>query len=184
MSVRRRNTAVSYTHLDVYKRQMEERSEIVYVNASSLNIRTEPGSDSQIIGRAGRGSELKRTGYSQSWSRVEYQGQVCYAASQYLTTSQPSVQTVGGGSSEGTAAGSAGSVDAGVQNGSAEEIRLNPEWKYAGYSKINSGVARLYVSEAAARKGKVVCVNACLLYTSKALQAVGNPDSFGAGQNI
>lgn len=84
---------------------MEERSEIVYVNASSLNIRTEPGSDSQIIGRAGRGSELKRTGYSQSWSRVEYQGQVCYAASQYLTTSQPSVQTVGGGSSEGTAAG-------------------------------------------------------------------------------
>lgn len=33
---------------------MEERSEIVYVNASSLNIRTEPGSDSQIIGRAGR----------------------------------------------------------------------------------------------------------------------------------
>ena len=55
---------------------MEERAEIVYVNASSLNIRTEPGSDSQIIGRAGRGSELKRTGYSQSWSRVEYQGQV------------------------------------------------------------------------------------------------------------
>lgn len=68
---------------------MEERSEVVYVNASSLNIRTAPDSDGQIIGRAGRGSELKRTGYSQSWSRVEYQGQVCYAASQYLTTSQP-----------------------------------------------------------------------------------------------
>lgn len=139
---------------------MEERAETVYVNASSLNIRTEPGSGSQIVGRAERGATLKRTGYSQSWSRVEYQGQVCYAASQYLTTSQPSVQTVGGGSSEGTAAGIAGSVDAGVQNGAAEEIRLNPEWKYAGYSKINSGAARLYVSEAAARKGKVVCVNA------------------------
>lgn len=135
---------------------MEERSEVVYVNASSLNIRTAPDSDGQIIGRAGRGSELKRTGYSQSWSRVEYQGQVCYAASQYLTTSQPPARTA----ENGVAAGASGNADTGAVTGNAEEILLNPEWKYAGYSKINSGAARLYISEAASRKGKVVCVNA------------------------
>lgn len=135
---------------------MEERSEVVYVNASSLNIRTAPDSDGQIIGRAGRGSELKRTGYSQSWSRVEYQGQVCYAASQYLTTSQPPARAA----ENGAAAGASGNADTGAVTGNAEEILLNPEWKYAGYSKINSGAARLYVSEAASRKGKVVCVNA------------------------
>ena len=135
---------------------MEERSEVVYVNASSLNIRTAPDSDGQIIGRAGRGSELKRTGYSQSWSRVEYQGQVCYAASQYLTTSQPPARTA----ENGAAGGASGNADTGAVTGNAEEILLNPEWKYAGYSKINSGAARLYVSEVASRKGKVVCVNA------------------------
>lgn len=134
---------------------MEERSEMVYVNASSLNIRTAPGTDGRVVGRAGRGSELKRTGYSQSWSRIEYQGQICYAASQYLTTSRPSVQPEVNG-----AAGASDHAETDVPTGNAEEIRLNPEWKYAGYSKINSGAARLYVSEAAVRRGKVVCVNA------------------------
>ena len=42
----------------------------------------------------------------------------------------------------------------------AGEVGINPDWKYAGYSKINSGKAILYRAEGSNRKGKVVCVNA------------------------
>lgn len=41
---------------------------------------------------------------------------------------------------------------AGVSSG---EVKLNPDWKYAGFSKINTGSAMLYRSEAADRKGKL-----------------------------
>lgn len=43
---------------------------------------------------------------------------------------------------------------------SAGEVGLNMDWKYASMSKINSGKAVLYRSDAANRKNKVVCVNA------------------------
>lgn len=43
---------------------------------------------------------------------------------------------------------------------STGEVGLNMDWKYASLSKINSGKAMLYRSEAADRKNKVVCVNA------------------------
>jgi N-acetylmuramoyl-L-alanine amidase len=56
-----------------------------------------------------------------------------------------------------TVAGPAGAWAATAQTGT---VSLNSDWKYAGNSKINSGAATLYRSEAAKRKGKVVCVNA------------------------
>ena len=40
------------------------------------------------------------------------------------------------------------------------EVTLNPSWKYAEFSKINSGAAVLYRTEAASPKGITVCVNA------------------------
>ncbi|MGI6220509.1 MAG: N-acetylmuramoyl-L-alanine amidase [Coriobacteriales bacterium] len=39
-------------------------------------------------------------------------------------------------------------------------IKWNPKWKYAGYSKIHSDMAALYISPAAKRKGIVVAINA------------------------
>lgn len=43
---------------------------------------------------------------------------------------------------------------------SSGEVGLNMDWKYASLSKINSGKAVMYRSDAANRKNKVVCVNA------------------------
>lgn len=125
----------------------EEREETVYVCAENLNVRQEPRSDGPVITTVNTGEEMKRTGYSDTWSRVVYQGQECYVASQYLSATKPEVL-------ETTAASGESSV------GQAEEIGLNPDWKYAGFAKITSGKAVLYRSEAADRKGKVVCVNA------------------------
>ena len=39
-------------------------------------------------------------------------------------------------------------------------MKLDASWKYADFSKINSGAAKLYRSEAENRKNKTICVNA------------------------
>ena len=123
---------------------MEQREETVYVDATELNIRVAPLPDAEVVAKLPAGTELLRTGYSDSWSRVSLDGRECYAASGYLTTVKPEpAQT-----------------EAAAQDAEGGKIGLNPDWKYAGFSKISSGEAVLYRSEAANRKGKVVCVNA------------------------
>lgn len=130
--------------------EMEARDEVVFVDATDLNVRSFPGAQGAVVGTLNRGEQLKRTGYSQSWSRVDYQGRECYVSSQYLTTSQPKPQETETdvSASQGASAAQAG------------EIGLNPDWKYADFSKIHSGKAVLYKADGANRKGKVVCVNA------------------------
>lgn len=126
---------------------MEARDEVVYVTADQVNIRAAASPGGEVIARASKGTELRRSGYSDSWSRVIYQEKECYISSQYLSVTKPEIPA------ETTAAAGAGSVEQG-------EVRLNTGWKYANFSKINSGAATLYRSEAASRKGKVIAVNA------------------------
>lgn len=122
---------------------IEERDETVYVTGDQVNMRAAARPDAEVVTVLERGAKLRRTGYSESWSRVAYGERACYVSSQYLSVTKPELP-------EETAAGS-------VNSG---EVRLNPDWKYAGFSKINSGSAMLYRSGAADRKDKVICVNA------------------------
>ncbi len=124
----------------------EDRDETIYVNAIDLNVRTAPSPSAEVVTRLNTGAELHRTGYSDSWSRVAYDGRECYVSSQYLSASKPEVP-------ETTAVSESAQASAG-------EVGLNASWKYADYSKINSGKAVLYRAEGENRKGKVVCVNA------------------------
>ncbi len=124
----------------------EDRDETIYVNAIDLNVRTAPSPSAEVVTRLNTGAELHRTGYSDSWSRVAYDGRECYVSSQYLSARKPEVP-------ETTAVSESAQASAG-------EVRLHASWKYADYSKINSGKAVLYRAEGENRKGKVVCVNA------------------------
>lgn len=136
---------------------MEERDETVYVNATDLNIRVAPQPGSAVVAVLNTGAELKRTGYSESWSRVIYQDKECYAASRYLTSTKPEIPETTEAAAGAEASGSAGASQAGA--GETELIGLNPDWKYAGFAKINTGQAVLYRASSN-RKNKVVCVNA------------------------
>lgn len=127
---------------------MEARSETVYANATNLNVRTAPQPGAEVVGTLNSGEELTRTGYSDAWSQVSYQGQTCYVSSQYLTMTKPEVKETSAAAQTDEIRWESGAVG------------LNADWKYAGNSKINSGKAVLYRSESANRKGKVVCVNA------------------------
>lgn len=134
---------------------LESRDETVYVQATSLNVRVKPGTDAEAVGRLKQGDAVKRTGYSEKWSRVVYQGKECYVASEYLTVQKPVVETEAAGES-GTPASEAGEEEA----ADGKKVSLNSDWSYAGFSKISSGQAVLYRSEAADRRNRVVCVNA------------------------
>lgn len=123
---------------------MEDRDETVYVTGDQVNVRAAARPRAEVITSLNKGAELRRTGYSDSWSRVIYQDRECYISSQYLSVTKPEIPAE-------TAA--AASVNSG-------EVKLNPDWKYAGFSKINTGSAMLYRSEASNRKDKVICVNA------------------------
>lgn len=125
----------------------EAVDETVYVTGDDVNLRTSTAPDSEVIERLKKGTELKRTGNSESWSRVIYQDKECYISSRYLSTEQPETEPET----------EAEKASADVQGGA---VTLDSSWKYAEFSKINSGSATMYRSDSANRKGITVCVNA------------------------
>lgn len=128
----------------------QETNETVYVTGDRVNLRKEGSMTGEVVSLVSRGTALQRTGIGDGWSRVAVGGQEYYISSQYVSASQPVQET--------TAA--AQPVQTGQASQAASgEVRLNPEWQYAGMSKINSGAAMLYKAEAN-RKDIVVCVNA------------------------
>lgn len=65
-----------------------DTDEVVYTTAN-VNIRSGAGTDNAVLGIAPEGSPIHRTGYSDTWSRVEIDGQICYMSSAYLTATPP-----------------------------------------------------------------------------------------------
>ncbi len=118
-----------------------ETDETVYVTGDDVNVRASSDTQSEVVANVSRGTSLKRIGYNDEWSKVIYEDKECYISSQFVSLEEPETRAAAAAVAEG-------------------EVRLNPEWKYAEFSKINSGAAVLYKSDAANRKGITVCVNA------------------------
>lgn len=128
-------------------------SDTVYITGDNVRYRLTPDiQDNNIVGTFSKGTKLMCVGKSNEWSAVLINGTEVYMASQYLSTTAPGV-TAGN-----TAASTGGAAGAGTTAG-VSEIALSSAYKYADFSKINSGKALLYKSTAN-RKNKVVCVNA------------------------
>lgn len=65
-------------------------NETVYAT-TNVNIRTAPTVDSESVGMLLRYSGLNRIGISDEWSKVIYNDQECYIASDYLSTQEPDI---------------------------------------------------------------------------------------------
>ncbi|ETP73114.1 N-acetylmuramoyl-L-alanine amidase [Lachnospiraceae bacterium JC7] len=112
----------------------ESRDETVYIMKDDVNIRKE-AVDGEVLGKADTGDSFHRTGYSSTWSRIEYNGGTAYISSDYTTTEV-------------------------VEKKTSEAVAFNTAWEFGGNSKINSGSATLYYASGSNKKGKTVCVNA------------------------
>ncbi len=56
-----------------------------YVQAlQNVKMRSQASTDSEDLGTLPGGTEVHRTGYNEEWSRIEYNGQTCYVASEFL----------------------------------------------------------------------------------------------------
>lgn len=150
----------------------------VYVNCDVLRCRsTAEIREDNIVSNLYYGEKLERVGSDGEWTTILVDGNRRYVASAYLTTKQPTKSSASVGAS-GSSGQSTGSTSASQSTGSSNaasggsqssggqtmengtEIGLSSSWKYAEFSKINSGKAIFYRSTASARKNKTVCVNA------------------------
>ena len=124
----------------------------VYVNTSSLRYRTSAQiKDNNIAGNLSYGQKRDREGTSVQGTMILFNGKKYYVSSSYVTSKKP------------TSAGAVQTTSqtaAGAQTSGGTAIALSSNYKYANYSKINSGTATLYRSTASNKKNKVVCVNA------------------------
>lgn len=146
----------------------EAVSDTVYVvcdSGSSVRIRSacDTADPSNILSSAVRGTALKRTGRDSQWTRIDHYGKDAYIASSYISEKAPETKTEDLGekaSADQSASGKGGSEEASAGQTGASQVTLNPDWAYAGFSKIHSGAAVLYKTEAAQPKGITVSVNA------------------------
>lgn len=129
---------------------LEDVDETVYVSGDSVNLRASSSTSSKVVAVFKKGQKLQRTGYSEEWSRVQYEGMTCYIASRYVSTA---VQEPAAGAGQEADNGQTADLSGG-------DVTLNASWKYAEFSKIHSGAAKLYKAEGSSRKGITVCVNA------------------------
>ena len=127
--------------------EFKEVSDTVYVKSEGGTVRLRSSCDTSvednIIANVGNTTKLTRTGTSEKWDRVKYEGMTVYISSQFVTTEEPKEP-------ETTAANVAADG----------QVTLNSSWKYADYAKINSGAAVLYRTTASEKKNKVIAVNA------------------------
>ena len=67
------------------------RNETVYATGS-VNVRASYSTNSRVIGSLSEGDSLTRTGISDEWSRVTYEGQTAYVINSGLTTTEPTTE--------------------------------------------------------------------------------------------
>lgn len=91
-----------------------DTDETVYITDDLVNIRTGCGTEYSIIVQLSKGDSIKRTGYSDSWSRVIYKDKTGYVSSAFLTLQNPEErETV----QDNVAALSDTNIQAGASNG-------------------------------------------------------------------
>ena len=107
-------------------------ADTLYVNCDVVRGRSSAEiRDDNITARFYRGEELTKVSSEGEWTKVQSGGKSYYVASRYLSETKLS-----------------------------EAVAMSSVWKYAGFSKINSGQAMLCRTNAADKKNKTVCVNA------------------------
>lgn len=140
-------------------------SDTVYIKGSQVRLRTAPNTADagNISAVLNSGVALTRTGDSDQWCRVSYQGQTLYVAKSLVTTQapQPAADSSSISGTVGTASAGSGSVNGNkTQISDGSPIAVDSNWKYADFSAIKTGSAMMYRSQAANRKEITVCVNA------------------------
>ncbi len=66
-----------------------EVDETVYITEDKVNLRSGCGTEYGIVSQLNMGDSVKRTGYSEGWSRIQYKDKTCYILSEFLSREDP-----------------------------------------------------------------------------------------------
>ena len=148
---------------------------------NGVNLRTAPDLSASIDRVLYYNDSVTVVGMGDFWAKTERGGKNYYIAKEFLTTVQGSArtaetaaaqaaaaETVAAAPAESAAAETAAAQTAetaAAQAGSAQGIEvqsvsLTSDMRFAEYSKINSGAAKLYRNHGGAHGSTVICVNA------------------------
>ncbi|WP_249302313.1 N-acetylmuramoyl-L-alanine amidase [Qiania dongpingensis] len=81
-------TAAATTAAETETLAFTDVDETVYAT-DTVNIRKDASAGSEVVGKLRAGQSVRRTGYNEKWSQVEYGGQICFVSSEYLTAEEP-----------------------------------------------------------------------------------------------
>lgn len=109
-------------------------SKTVSITASSLNVRSGPGTSYGVIGGLSKGSKASVVGTSGSWYKIKYGSGYGYISSKYTTTSSSSGST-GGSSSTSTSSKTMYCTTSGLN------VRSGPGTSYSSKGSLKYGQA-------------------------------------------
>ena len=75
----------------VQKETFLAANDTVYVTSEALNLRISPSAanNDNVYTQVKLGTALKRTGYNENWTRVEYKNKILYVSTKYVSTEDP-----------------------------------------------------------------------------------------------
>ena len=102
----------------------------------TVNVRKEPGTDAEILGKLEAGDSVTRISEQDGWSTVQYNGETAYIKSDYLTTETPS-EAATTAASDRTASSAASAVSAVGSYWTGDLSTLSTDPVNFGYAEEN-----------------------------------------------
>ncbi|MCQ2231451.1 MAG: SH3 domain-containing protein [Paludibacteraceae bacterium] len=63
---------------------------IVTTKSSNLNVRKEPNTNCEVVGKLAKGTEVEVSNINDGWATLSFNGQTAYASADYLTLKEVS----------------------------------------------------------------------------------------------
>ena len=99
-------------------------SNILY-STTTVNIRSEPNTESSVLGQLTSGSKVTKTGESDDWTQFDYNGTTAYVKTEFLTAEHPTLKKDWELSELSTEA-----VNFGYSSANRDERNIPTDWEY------------------------------------------------------
>ena len=93
--------------------------------ATTVNIRSEPNTESTVLGQLSSGAKVVKTGEADDWTQFEYNGSTAYVKTEFLTADHPTLKTDWNLSELSTE-----SVNFGYSSANRDERNVPTDWEY------------------------------------------------------
>lgn len=127
---------------------------------TGANVREYPSVQAGVKTFLKNGEQVEAVGSTDGWTDVVISGEHCYIASGLLSekkADETAAQTTAAETAAQTKAAEASSAGQGI---TVTDVSLSSDMKYAEFSKIHTGTAKLYKNNGGAHGKITVCVNA------------------------